>query len=345
MLKNARTPLLAAGLVGLAMVAATIAVAQDNSGSAAQSTGQSSASSQPASTNANGAQAGSTAGAASAQPSANLPNDTNLQQHQSSTTQQQANAPVSDPEIGAQTAAGVRASGGQAPVGQTNRAQNADARNANMPNSPAPGRYEARLPADDNTRSGRGGASLGINVISDEEGQGLVVARVRPGTPAEQMGLQPRDRIISLNGQPVGAVDEFISGIRGMNPGDQVQLSIDRGGNTRNINGRVEALRDTLAASEGTTGDTMGRSRDIRAGSDNMQTSYEERGQGGRQSSGDVEARLSRLEQQIDRLSRQIEQMRGSTTGSQSSPGQAGDVNTPQPPLATPATGAGAPNR
>src|SRR4051794_11677895 len=73
MLKNARTPLLAAGLVGLAMVAATIAVAQDNSGSAAQSTGQSSASSQPASTNANGAQAGSTAGAASAQPSANLP--------------------------------------------------------------------------------------------------------------------------------------------------------------------------------------------------------------------------------------------------------------------------------
>jgi len=332
MLNIARTPLVAASLVGFAMVVATIAVAQDNSGSAAQPSGQPSASTQPASTQPDGAQAGTS----STQPSANATKDTNLPQSQSSTTQQQANAPVSDPEKAAQTAAGAKAAGSQSSTGRAADAQDAAGRNANMSKSSASQRYETRRPAGDNAGSDRGGASLGVNVVSSDDGQGVVVARVRPGTPADQIGLQQRDRIISLNGKPVAGVDEFISTVRGMNPGDQVQLSIDRAGNTRNISGRLEALRDTLAAGEGPAGNIVGRDRDNfdrgRSG-DNMQTSYEERSRSDRSRGGDYESRISRIEQQLDQLTRDITEIRKAVMLSQasSSPQQSGSSQTSQP--------------
>jgi len=166
--------------------------------------------------------------------------------------------------------------------------------------------------------NGRGGASLGVNVVASDDGQGVVVARTRPGTPADQMGLRPSDRILKLNGQPVGSVEEFIGAIRAMNVGDQVELSIDRGGNAQNLAGRLEALRDRLASGEGPVGNAINRARDfvreqgdrINDSRDSRQASYEE-GISGR-SSSDLEARLTRLEQQMERLTRELEQLRTS---------------------------------
>jgi len=145
------------------------------------------------------------------------------------------------------------------------------------------------------------------------------------------MGLRPRDRIISLNGQPVGSVDEFIAQIRSMGAGDQIQLSIDRGGNTRNINGRLEALREAIATGEGPVGNIVGRAREFvgtdrngrigdsyRNGSENMQTSYEDGSQSGRQASSDLEARLSRVEQQLNQITRDLAELR--TANRSSSP-------------------------
>jgi hypothetical protein len=167
---------------------------------------------------------------------------------------------------------------------------------------------------------------LGVNIVESEDGQGVSVARTQPGTPADKMGLQPRDRIISLNGQPVSSVDQFISAIRGMNPGDQIQLSIDRGGNTQNLGGRLEALRDRIASGQGPVGNMIGRARDFVRDRDmvndsrgTLQTNYEE-GISARPSS-DLEARLSRLEQQMDRLTREIEQLRSSPSSLQPSTG------------------------
>ena len=167
------------------------------------------------------------------------------------------------------------------------------------------------------------------------------------------MGLQPRDRILSLNGQPVGSVDEFITAIRAMAAGDEVQLSIDRGGNARDIGGRLEAFRDSVAAGQGPVGNILGRARDIigreRTAGENLQTSYEEGTPNGVRNSGDVEARIARLEQQIERLTQEIHQLRnngGSNSTQTGSPSGQPGASTPsaldstpvQPPSLQPPT-------
>ena len=346
----ARMPLVAAGLVGFAMLAAAIAVAQDNSSSttpssqsaskdsaATQASGQSSSSVQSEGVQA-GAQTQTGQSSSSTNPS-NLPNTT------SGTTPEQSKAPVVDPNTGAQTP-----TTGPGASGQAGGAQNANQQNANTQQWPAPQRYEAGRGAGSSAESGQGGATLGVNIVSSEDGRGVVVARIRPGTPADQMGLRPRDRIISVNGQPVASIDEFISTIRSMKPGTDVQLSIERDGNARDMRGKLGALREAIAASEGPVGtiidrargfvggDRSSRIRDSYRGGDNMQTSYEEGSPSGRQGSSDLEARLSRVEQEISQLTRDVSQIRTSlrlepTTGSASPSSPAlPNVGAPVPP-------------
>jgi PDZ domain len=307
MLKMTRASIVASLVACGVMVAAVVAVAQDNSGSSA-TPGQSSSSTQT-----NGSQPGSAASTPTA------PNPSNLPQTSSSTTPQQATAPVVDPETAAPDSANAKAG---APVTPGPSPANANSGTQNSRSGlSSPQRYEANRPAGTESGNARGGgASLGVNIVESADGQGVTVARTQPGTPAEKMGLQPRDRIITLNGQRVDSVDQFISAIRGMNPGDQIQLSVDRGGNAQNLAGRLEALRDRIASGQGPVGNVIDRARDfVRDSRGNRQTNYEE-GITARPSS-DLEARLTRLEQQMDRLTREIEQLRTSPGSSQPTTG------------------------
>ena len=309
MLNTLRTPLVAAGLVGFALVGATIAVAEENSSS-------------PTPANASAPTAG--------QPSAI--NQSNLSPPDSAQTEQQNKAPVVDPQAAA-TEHSVTA---PASPGQTERRPG-----ANIQEWPAPQRYESGRGTGINGASRPGGATLGVNVVGSDDGQGVIVAQIRPGTPAHQMGLQPRDRILSLNGQPVGSVDEFIAAIRGMAGGDEVQLSIDRGGNTRDIGGRLQAFRESVAVGEGPVGNIIGHAREIigreRPAGENLQTSYEEGTQSNVRNSGDVEARIARLEQQIERLTQEIHQLRNNGSSSQADGANAQpSTNTPSALDATP---------
>ena len=116
-------------------------------------------------------------------------------------------------------------------------------------------------------------------------------------------------------------MDEFIAAIRGMNAGEQIQLSIERGGNASNVGGKLAAFREAVSAGEGPVSNIVGRARelirdrderlgvDTRAGGVNLQTSFEDGSQTGVRNSGDLEARLSRLEQQLERLTREIQEM------------------------------------
>jgi hypothetical protein len=307
MLKITRASIVASLVACGVMAAAVVAVAEDTSSSSNSSSsatpGQSSSAIQS-----DGVGAGSNSSSAT--------NPSNLPQAAFSTTSQQATAPVVDPEAAAQDSANAKAGApvtpGPVPANSNSNAQNS------RPGLAAPQRYDAnRAPGTEIGNGRAGGASLGVNIVSSEDGQGVTVARTQPGTPAEKMGLQPRDRIITLNGQPVNSVDQFITAIRGMNPGDQVQLSIDRGGNAQNLGGRLEALRDRIANGQGAVGSVIDRARDfVRDNRSNRQTSYEE-GISARPSS-DLEQRLSRLEQQMDRLTREIEQLRISPSSLQS---------------------------
>ena len=164
--------------------------------------------------------------------------------------------------------------------------------------------------------------------------------RVYPGTPAQQMGLRPRDRLTSVNGQKVGSSDEFITLIRSMNPGDEVQLGIVRDEQPTTLRGKLEPFsqarrRAPVASGEDWTpnplSNTSGQTNSLRT------TSYEDRNQSGRSQSGDIEARLSRVEQQLSQLMRTT-WPRSATRSGRTSPspaqpdfGPAGRTNPPAP--------------
>ena len=335
MLKIVRMALVIAGLILFAVVATSVTIAQEASGSAAQSNASSrdnspsnATQSDAGSPTQNDAQAGAAAVQAGAGTQSNLPLS------QSSTTRQQVNAPVVDPEKAAQDSARAKA-GGQAVPAQANGAQNSIG--TDTATMPAPQRDDSRSAGPNTMGSRPGRASLGVNVLGSEDGRGIVVARIRPGTPAQQMGLQPRDRILSLNGQPMRSVDEFIGAIRGMAAGDEVQLTVDRDGNARDLAGRLEAFRDAVAAGQGPVGNIMGRARDFvgreRMG-ENLQAGYEEGSRNSLRNSGDMEARIARLEQQIDRLSQEIQQLRNG--GNNSQPSSRPSAANTQPGTSTP---------
>jgi len=218
----------------------------------------------------------------------------------------------------------------------------ASSNSSNSRDWPAPERYEYRgrtgssadrgnsFQYNNQQGQGRRRASLGVNIISGDNGRGITVMRTQPNTAADRMGLQPRDRIVSLNGQPVESVDDFIGAIGTMNPGDQVELTVERNGNERTIRGTLEAYAESMTRFEGPVAQGINRIRgiigrergpDVADDRGNIQTSYEDQGSSSRSSSGDADARIGRLEQQIDRLNREIQELREARNSSQ--PGSA----------------------
>lgn len=74
-----------------------------------------------------------------------------------------------------------------------------------------------------------------------------VVGEVQAGMPAAEAGLQPRDRIVALNGQPIETWDELAETIS-KRPGEAVMLMVERHGSRMEISvtPRAVAERDPL---------------------------------------------------------------------------------------------------
>jgi serine protease Do len=82
----------------------------------------------------------------------------------------------------------------------------------------------------------------GQNVTADmaqlmglPKAQGIAVARVEPGSPAAEAGLQQGDVILQMNGEPTESYDAFRTQIAEMRPGTKVRLGISREGKSREI--------------------------------------------------------------------------------------------------------------
>jgi membrane-associated protease RseP (regulator of RpoE activity) len=218
----------------------------------------------------------------------------------------------------------------------TSSSQGSDAAKSKAPRAnewPSPRRYDPNNPQ---------GGSLGVNIVSDIGG--IVISSVRPGTPAQQMGLRRGDRIKSVNGQPIEAVDQFISLIRSAKAGDDVEVEIVRDDAANKLRGKLEAFGQALARGTDPNSDSdPGMSRRDRflnrlgdnTANPNVQTSYEERNQSGRQSSGDVESRLMKLELQLSKLQQDMSELR-TAIGSRTSTG----TISPSSSLETPGAGA-----
>jgi membrane-associated protease RseP (regulator of RpoE activity) len=72
-----------------------------------------------------------------------------------------------------------------------------------------------------------GGAYLGV-IFDAQARDAAVVLRVNPGSPAEEAGLQAGDLMLALNGQEVRSYPQAISVIRSMQPGQELEIIVDR---------------------------------------------------------------------------------------------------------------------
>jgi Do/DeqQ family serine protease len=75
--------------------------------------------------------------------------------------------------------------------------------------------------------------------------QGAVIARVEPGSPAERAGLRTDDLVVAINGAPMRSGTELRNRVGLSRIGDEVELSVERGGAERNVTVRIEKATTT----------------------------------------------------------------------------------------------------
>lgn len=79
-----------------------------------------------------------------------------------------------------------------------------------------------------------------------------IIVEPLDGSPAQQAGLQPQDRVKAVNGEPVASPQAFIDWVKA-HPGETAQFNIERDGAPQTLSVRIGAEQD------GASGDTTGR--------------------------------------------------------------------------------------
>jgi S1-C subfamily serine protease len=65
--------------------------------------------------------------------------------------------------------------------------------------------------------------------------EGVIVQEVVEGGPADDAGVEPGDVIVSLDGEAVPTVEEFLADLRAFDPGDDVAVDVLRDGDRRSV--------------------------------------------------------------------------------------------------------------
>jgi Do/DeqQ family serine protease len=81
--------------------------------------------------------------------------------------------------------------------------------------------------------------------LGTRQTQGAVIARVEPGSPAERAGLRTNDLVVAINGAPMRSGTELRNRVGLSRIGDEVELTVERGGTERNVTVRVERATTT----------------------------------------------------------------------------------------------------
>jgi len=77
---------------------------------------------------------------------------------------------------------------------------------------------------------------------------GVLVAQVTPNGPAAKAGIQQGDILISIDGKELEESSDLIQAIRDKRPGDSVQVSLDRDGQTMELTVTLEERPTELAS-------------------------------------------------------------------------------------------------
>jgi putative serine protease PepD len=68
-----------------------------------------------------------------------------------------------------------------------------------------------------------------------EAEEGAFVYDVIPGSGAEAAGLQQGDVIVAIDGEPITTNDDLGAAIADHEPGDEIEVTIDRGGDEQTL--------------------------------------------------------------------------------------------------------------
>ncbi len=85
---------------------------------------------------------------------------------------------------------------------------------------------------------GISGATVDASVADQlglEVETGALVEEVVPGSPAADAGLRRRDIVTEVDGSRIGSMDEVISAVNRADPGDRLELTVERGGEERRM--------------------------------------------------------------------------------------------------------------
>ena len=93
---------------------------------------------------------------------------------------------------------------------------------------------------------------IGVYLDTGYTGEGVRIAdegpdgkpAVNPDGPADRAGLEPGDVVIAFEGKPVSEGGELIVAIRARTVGDEVTLTIRRGGTERDVTMVLEGSGD-----------------------------------------------------------------------------------------------------
>lgn len=79
---------------------------------------------------------------------------------------------------------------------------------------------------------------LGVAIGTSDKG-GLDIKSLQDESPAMKAGLKENDRIIKMNGEAVGSLQEFVEKIRKTKPGTEIKLLIVRDADEKEIKVKV----------------------------------------------------------------------------------------------------------
>ncbi|RFT15345.1 MAG: HtrA protease/chaperone protein [Candidatus Saccharicenans subterraneus] len=90
---------------------------------------------------------------------------------------------------------------------------------------------------------------LGVSIAEDREGR-VIVTRVEEKSPAELAKLKPGDRILKIDGKEIATSDQLVSEIRTRRPGQDINLTVETDGKTREIKVKLGAVPEEEARRE-----------------------------------------------------------------------------------------------
>jgi S1-C subfamily serine protease len=78
---------------------------------------------------------------------------------------------------------------------------------------------------------------IGVQIKANEDVEGLLIVETVKDAPADKAGLKMGDLITKVDGSPIKSADlqTFVLAVRGTKPGDDIKLTIVRGGKEQEI--------------------------------------------------------------------------------------------------------------